>query len=382
MKILCLTTVLPSQKKTGGEIASQAFIDALEESGHKVSVIGYQRLEDNWEPQPREICIGKRHIETNKSGWCQLLWMGLGAVKNMPYSAAKYYSHTYIEKVRHVLDQGNYDLILLDHAQLGWLRNIIQDKVKSIFNAHNIEHEIYLSHLENAQGYVSQHIYRREAKLIKHMEDSLASSSSSVWTLTSHDSKYFRNVSQDNRVFHIPSSLTPSPTVSISKDYDIGLVGSWTWKANMAGLNWFFQKVYPSLPKDLSIHVAGKGAQWLKGQYPNVIYHGFVPNIESFMRRGKVMAIPSISGGGVQIKTLDAIALGSSIVATPVAMRGISQYPASVRVAATSEDFAQSLIESLNMKNTPDFYEEAIAWSQQRRIVFFTDVKNAILALN
>jgi hypothetical protein len=49
------------------------------------------------------------------------------------------------------------------------------------------------------------------------------------------------------------------------------------------------------------------------------------------MAQAKVVAIPTLSGGGIQIKTLDAIASGSAIVATPVALRGISDPPATVQ---------------------------------------------------
>ncbi len=68
MNILFLTTVLPSQRKTGGEIASQSFIDALEKAGHNVVVVGYQRRGDT-PTVTSEISIGERYIETHKSSY-------------------------------------------------------------------------------------------------------------------------------------------------------------------------------------------------------------------------------------------------------------------------------------------------------------------------
>jgi hypothetical protein len=46
MKILFLTTILARKKQLGGEISTQAFIDALAKSGHQVSVLGYSRRDD------------------------------------------------------------------------------------------------------------------------------------------------------------------------------------------------------------------------------------------------------------------------------------------------------------------------------------------------
>ncbi len=93
------------------------------------------------------------------------------------------------------------------------------------------------------------------------------------------------------------------------------------------------------------------------------------------------IAIPSISGGGVQIKTLAAIASGSSIVATPFALRGISNYPSCVRVADRPEDFASNLVELLASPLVQESCQEAIVWSQKRREQFVSDVANAVNAV-
>jgi polysaccharide biosynthesis protein PslH len=210
------------------------------------------------------------------------------------------------------------------------------------------------------------------------MEDNLARTATQVWTFTEYDASYFLNINKATKSFDLPSSLKISPHQPATKNFDIGIIGSWTWKANKLGLNWFLEKVYPHLPTNLSIHIAGLGAQCLKGQYPNINYCGFVPSVQTFMAQGKVLAIPSISGGGVQIKTLDAIASGSPLVATPTALRGISGYPSSVIVAEKPEEFANSLVQSLTLNTIPDICAEAIAWSENRSSTFFADIIYAI----
>jgi hypothetical protein len=107
MKILYLTTVLPSKRTTGGEIASQSFIDALQHNGHEVLVLGYQRQSSIFKPKYNEIPIAKRYIETEKSRLSPMLWMSLGIFKNLPYSSAKYYSQKYINQVKALLKKNN-----------------------------------------------------------------------------------------------------------------------------------------------------------------------------------------------------------------------------------------------------------------------------------
>ncbi|MBD0263988.1 MAG: glycosyltransferase [Tolypothrix sp. Co-bin9] len=378
MKILYLTTVLPSKRTTGGEIASQAFIDALQDNGHEILVLGYQRQSSIFKPKSNEIPIAPRHIETEKSRLSPMLWMSLGILKNLPYSSAKYYSQKYINQVKTTLKKEKFDILIIDHAQMGWLAPFINNKAKVILIAHNVEHEIYLTQFKNSQSQISQHIYQRETYLIKDMEDNLARTATQVWTFTEYDASYFRDINKTTKTFHLPSSLKISPHQPTIKNFDIGIIGCWTWKANKLGLNWFLEKVYPHLPTNLSIQIAGLGAEWLRGKYPNVNYCGFVPSVQTFMAQAKVLAIPSISGGGVQIKTLDAIASGSPLVATPTALRGISEYPSSVRVAEKPEEFANSLVQLLALNTIPDICAEAIAWSENRHSTFLADIISAI----
>ncbi|NJM22006.1 MAG: glycosyltransferase family 4 protein [Richelia sp. RM2_1_2] len=383
MKILYLTTVLPSGRKTGGEIASQCFINALKYSGHQVLVVGYQRPDDINSGNGDEIVVEQRYIETEKSKYHPFIWMALSIGQQLPYSAAKYYSKTYLTKIKNLLEVNSYDIIIIDHAQLGWLLPLLDQKSKVIFIAHNVEHQLYETQLKNAKKYLSKYIYKREARLIKKIEDHLATFSKQVWTLTSDDSNYFYTQNKSSKVFHLPSSWTIPAKNSAIKNYDIGIIGSWTWKANKSGLEWFFQAVYPHLPTNISIHVAGSGAKWLIERYPNVKYCGFVTDAQAFMGLAKVIAIPSISGGGIQIKTLDAIASGSPIVATNVAMRGISSYPCAIKIADDPKSFARSLMQLLAFKKAEQekLLDNRLTWSVLRREHFYDSVKSTISSM-
>lgn len=384
MKILYLTTVIPSPKKTGGEIASQSFIDTLERNGHQVTVVGYERQGDKSLLRDNEVSVEKRCIETSKSFLQALIWMFISLYKNLPYSCAKYYSFKYTQTLKKIIQEDTYNLIIIDHAQLSWIGNLISDKIKNIiFIAHNIEHETYLAQSKSATNKLLRMIYRRECYLIKSCEDNLASIAKQVWTLTRYDCKYFSQSNQNTKVFDIPASINPSLKCISIKSFDIGIIGSWTWNANLLGLKWFFQQVYPFLPEDISIHVAGKGAEWLNGEYTNVKYCGFVPDVQAFMSQARVIAIPSVAGGGIQIKTLDAIASDSPIVVTPIALRGIFEYPSYIKIAQEASEFADTLIASLNFSNTKEDFRiqllhERIDWLKSRQQQFFQRIGDAI----
>jgi hypothetical protein len=338
------------------------------------------RKDDVFELNQQEVLVGKRYIETKRAKYYPIIWLIISFLKGLPYSAAKYYSNSYIRTVKKLLYSEKYDVVIIDHPQIGWLESSLNNPEKIIMIAHNIEQEIYLDSFKNASNFISRWIYRREACLIKEMEDKLATTSKQVWTLTQNDAKYFSKLEGAStvKVFDLPPRLAKFPEKLINKDFDIAIIGSWAWKANEEGLQWFLQSVYPHLPAHLSIHVAGRGAEWLTEKYPNIHYRGFVPDAQEFLAQAKVVAIPTLTGGGIQIKTLDAIASGSAIVATPVALRGISHPPQTVYLAEKPRDFANLLVSAIASPFMQQAFDQARTWYDARRDKFITDVAHAI----
>jgi polysaccharide biosynthesis protein PslH len=379
MKILYLTTILPRRRNNGGKIVSQYFIDALERSGYEVTVLGYQRINSGYKLNDREILIDERYIETEGAKYYAMIWMFWSFLTNSPYSVMKYYSSKYKQQVKLLLAANDYAAIVIDHAQIGWLEKYIPEKYKIIFCAHNIENKIYLENCKDTKNLIFKQIYRRESKSIAKLEHRLAVNAREVWTLTKDDREYFAKIATSDRVklFAVPSPMSLSGAeadVAIEKEFDLGLIGSWTWKANLAGLDWFFDLVYPLLPKNIKIVVAGKGVDRPIDKYDNVEYWGFVPDVREFMSQARIIAIPSISGGGIQIKTLDAIASGVQIIATPFALRGIYNYPSSVTIAPTPAEFATRTIELLSQSNCNSLSPAALQWSLERHQKFLAEV--------
>jgi hypothetical protein len=130
----------------------------------------------------------------------------------------------------------------------------------------------------------------------------------------------------------------------------------------------------------LTVEVAGRGGDWIDGAYPGVRYRGFVPDALEFLAAARVVAVPGVGGTGVQIKTLDAIASGAQVVASPAAVRDLSSPPSSVHVAASPEEFADEL---RTLAAAPDSLapsREGIEWTRERREYFRAAVATAARA--
>ena len=137
----------------------------------------------------------------------------------------------------------------------------------------------------------------------------------------------------------------------------------------------------PLLPLNLEIRVAGRGGEWIKRRSPKVRWAGVVPSAGAFLRSARVIAVPSVTGGGVQVKALDAISAGRPVVATSTALRGIHDLPGYVVCVDDPAQFAASLSESVSGVTTGDAVIEGQAWASQRRERFVLAVNAAVLAL-
>jgi hypothetical protein len=331
-----------------------------------VTVVGYRRKGRTGAPHPDDRSAGERPIETSEAGLTAAFWMARAVLERRPYSVTKFMSRPY----RRLAAQPA-DLVVVDHSRTAWAA---PDDRRFVFLAHNDEHALYAQLAEG--GGRAAALYRRESTRIQPVEADLARRAAQVWALTGADARVMAgHGARETRVFDIPPTAVPGPAGAPS--YDVATLGSWTWTANGEGLRWFVEQVVPQLPAGIDVHVGGAGAEPIAGDAP-VTLHGRVPDAMAFLQGARVVAAPSVAGSGVQVKTLDAIAAGRPVVATPVATRGLDNLPSAVRVEETPEAFAAAVAEALR---EPADAGGSQSWAQARTEGFREQVRAALEAL-
>jgi hypothetical protein len=117
----------------------------------------------------------------------------------------------------------------------------------------------------------------------------------------------------------------------------------------------------------IRIGIAGKNAESLLEDYPDINYLGFVDDATAFIRSCRAIAVPVLSGSGIAIKTITAVGCGTPIVATPTGVRGLTDMPESVKVTLSPAEMASEL--ERNSKQPPDAKIRQIAktWAASRR---------------
>ncbi|MEM2954762.1 MAG: glycosyltransferase, partial [Candidatus Nanoarchaeia archaeon] len=106
--------------------------------------------------------------------------------------------------------------------------------------------------------------------------------------------------------------------------------GKMNYQPNIDAVLWFVKNVLPKLNKELKVHIVGahpsEKIKNLEKKYKNIIVTGFVKDPYEIIKSSLCVVAPMQTGGGIQNKILESMALGtinimSSLAAKPIGAR-------------------------------------------------------------
>ena len=150
-----------------------------------------------------------------------------------------------------------------------------------------------------------------------------------VFTVTEQDLTGLRIFSPDivGASVGAPVNIRSLPENVIRNPFRIVFIGSFGHRPNVQGLQFFIEEVLPSIRHripEAQFVVAGKAppSELLRFTSDHVQFVGFVPDVTTFLAECAVVVIPLLSGGGIKIKTLEALATGAPVVSTSIGVEG------------------------------------------------------------
>ena len=351
--------VPPARPQSGFAIANRAVVDGLRALGHRVSVVGAALPNDEMPKEADTHVLTRMAIENAHVGaGTKLRWLAAALRHGVPYASAKMIPVTNDAATR--LDRVRPDVVVLNSYQLA---TSVLRRRPFIYLAHNVESHTAAQNAAVGSG-VEAMLYRRDARILRRLENDLTDAAAWVWTLTAEDRDGF--ALDADRCGTLPLIVPrTSRERTAAKAFDIVLIGTWTWTANAAGLRWFLEAVTPRLPPDFRVAVAGSVPRELHGAHPRVNFLGRVEDAQGFLDQGHVVPLVARGGTGVQLKTIEAFQCGRATVATRSSLRGIGEPPPNCHVADEPAAFALALTEFVRRgrsgeaidRDGTDFYE-------------------------
>jgi len=151
----------------------------------------------------------------------------------------------------------------------------------------------------------------------------------------------------------------------------IAFGGSMDVVFNQDAVQWFVDRIFPLIQKEVpKVHflIVGRNPPssiWDLARRPGIQVTGTVPDVREFYAQADVFVIPLRLGGGIKLKTLEAMAMAVPIVSTAEGVRGLAVKSGEhVYVADDPFLFADRVVELLR-----DSHKAASMGIQARRLV-------------
>ena len=355
---------------SGYELANEAIVEGLRSLGHRVSVIGFQLPRQR--PAENVFPLAVTNLENAEaSRWQKLLWLGRAHLKGLPVAAAKLtrFSETLLNSS--IERNGPFDLHVVNSWQIAAAFPAFMSK-PFCYISHNVEQLTAAENADTAKTAVLKYLYRREARLLKGLEEKLCRQASWIWTLSGPDLEKLAADGRSGSVLPLFVPESVATTSIVDKTIDIGMIGTWTWQANTLGLRWFLDEVLRCLPDGLKISIAGSVPNDIVKANPRIDFPGRVESASDFLSAAHVIALVSRGGTGVQLKTIEAFQAGHACVATSSSLRGVDTLPVNCRMSDDPAEFASALtdlLEASKAGNLPAADGKAFADRQRNALM-------------
>lgn len=267
------------------------------------------------------------------------------ACSEFPAKVRYFYSREFSERIQHELTVNEYDLVVLDHAEMLWVVDLLPRNVPVIHISHNIEHCLYMQYVEKYNGWpVMGSMLKRDAVKYRQFERDKVREVGNLITISCEDREFWNALGAGMNVLALNPSFDYSPVVRQRSAFQggkvlLGFLGNMEWWPNRDAVSWLSRYILPYLSIDYELHLFGLMSEHL-GNGRNVIGHGFVDDIGMIWNAVDVMVNPIVTGAGVNVKVAEGIYNKMPMICTPLAIQGLSLAPdPSVVVMDTPEQW-------------------------------------------
>jgi glycosyltransferase involved in cell wall biosynthesis len=252
---------------------------------------------------------------------------------SLPYNFERFISAAYADKLRHLLATETFDVIQVESSHMAWYLPLVRQHTAApvVLRAHNVEYTIWNRLARHEKNFFKRIYFKNLARRIKAFEKTYLPLFDAIAAITAEDKARLEALGAASRVTVIPAGVQPErlgwrPEV-VPQPYSLCWIGSLNWQPNLEGINWFLEKVWPTVRAahpHLELHIAGSFQPDFWQQLPprQVKCHGFVADAALFMQQYELMLVPLLSGGGMRVKIIEGLALGKGVLTTTLVADG------------------------------------------------------------
>lgn len=338
MRILQLCHKPPLPPVDGGCIAMHNITKGLLNNGQEVNVLAIETPKHPVKLQafPKDY-LQKTRFESVFADTTVRMMDGIRAVlKRKSYHIERFNSKDMACKLAEILKHEHFDIVHVESIYMTPYVDVIRknSSAKIVVRMHNIEHQIWERLASNESNPFMKFLYHVNEKQLRKVEDSILNKVDGYMTISEPDYQYFEKTAPEIPGVVIPFGIDMD-NYELEDDFiasdkpSLCHIGSMNWSPNIEGIEWFLDDVWPLIHEahpDLEFTVAGHGTpdHLMQRKDANVKFVGTVPDANEFMLDHELMIVPLLSGSGIRVKIVEAMALGRVVITTSVGAEGLS----------------------------------------------------------
>lgn len=230
---------------------------------------------------------------------------------------------------------------------------------KTSLDHHNIESHMMLRRASTETNLVKKLYFYQEGKKLQAYEEKYCPKFDINITCSVLDTERLQEFIPNIKAVDIPNGVDVDyfmPLKQEKKAKSMVFAGGLTWYPNNQAMQYFVNDIWPLLKQKeptAIMNLIGKGPASnlveLSKEDKNFNVLGFVDDVRKYIDTATLYICPILDGGGTKLKILDALSMGSALVASPEACEGIDvTHKENVLIANSPEEYVQHIITLFN----------------------------------
>ena len=385
MNILYISNKPIYPKIDGGCVAMHNFLSCLLETDVNIKHFTISTLKHQFDIDEYPVNIQRKIIPEELFVDTRVTIKS--AIKNVfskgSYNVKRFYSEEINNSIKEHLQNNSYDKIILETIFLAdYLKTFRKySKAKIFVRSHNVEFKIWEKLALNEKKKLKKSYLSKLAKDLKKVEINFLNQIDHILTLSKEDEEELKKLPIQTEINTIPVAISLPENVKNYDNHNFFHIGAMNWKPNIEAVQILKNSIFPSIKKRInkvSLSLAGSFMDEEENT-DDIIYKGFVENLNDFFSNEGILLSPILSGSGVRIKILESMASGTPVITTILGAEGISITPGKEMLIAKNEkEFVEFAVRLSKSK------EEREKIGQQARLFIANhhDKKNIIKNLS
>ena len=359
MRVLLLTQVLPYPPDSGPKVKTYHVLKYLAQN-HQVTLVSFVRDTDKPEyiQHLETLCERVITVPIKRTPLRDLIFLGKSLITGQPWMMLRDERPEMRASLQELADTTRFDVVHADQLNMAQYALPFTNSRK-VLDLHNALWVLYQRMaatlpLHNPMKYLLQ----RDWRLLKKYEGEMCRIFDAVTAVSDEDKQSLIEAGAPPNIQVIPIAIDTDQQAFIHRapsSPHIVHVGTMYWPANIDGIRWFLDQIYPiikqQLPNVRCTLIGARPPQDIKEREqidPSLKVTGYVDDPLPYLQDSSMMIVPLRAGGGMRVKILNAFAQGLPMVSTTVGCEGIhvtNNYD--ILVADTPQEFAHQTIRLL-----------------------------------